>query len=76
MPTGEKRNAPENPKHVPIYIDPDLRNTILQIRQENQTCNDVIEAAITKTITDAVSPLMFERLGTIGQYPLHEHNKM
>lgn len=72
MPTGEKRNAPENPKHVPIYIDPDLRNTIIQLRQENQTCNDVIEAAITKTITDAVSPLMFERLGTIGQYPLHE----
>lgn len=59
-------------KRVPIYVDPDIRSTIMQLRQENQTCNDVIETSITQTVQNAISPLMFERLSAIGHYPLHE----
>ncbi|HJK77561.1 MAG TPA: hypothetical protein O0Y06_06515 [Methanocorpusculum sp.] len=70
MQAMEKGNSQEKVKRVPIYVNPHVRDAIMQLRRGNQTYGDVVEESITQTLRSAVSPAMFANLHAIGRYPL------
>lgn len=70
MQAMEKGGDPAKIKRVPIYVTPQVRDAIMQLRRGNQTYGDVVEASITQTLKGAVSPIMFTHLHAIGRYPL------